>query len=73
MGSEMTPLLVFEGGASEAPPRGTTRIRYAVGGRVKALVPLGLTGNEHHVSALEVEINFKEASQFDNMVFFRLI
>ena len=34
MGSEMTPLLVFEGGASEAPPRGTTRIRYAVGGRV---------------------------------------
>ena len=36
MGSEMTPLLVFEGGASEAPPRGTTRIRYAVGGRVKS-------------------------------------
>ena len=42
MGSEMTPLLVFEGGASEAPPRGTTRIRYAVGGRVKVISYLAI-------------------------------
>ena len=38
MGSKMTPSLISEGGASEAPPHGSHRIRYPMGGRVKRLL-----------------------------------